>query len=190
MSASADSIAAEAMWLGEVLTGSAGRAPRRWAAIVRRFAAKWSRTPKHAAAFATSELAEKPETLNASRCFGFRPRADMKQTACPYGANSGLTHDESSGVAGSACDLPYPRASSSSLSLSGVRGRARPAPRRLRYVAIAMAIHVACESLQKDELPGNRPNSCPRPEILQRGDGRRMDEQLANVSAWIAKIQQ
>ena len=36
-------------------------------------------------------------------------------------------------------------------------------------------------SRQKDELPGNRPNSCPRPEILQRGDGRRMDEQLANV---------
>ncbi len=61
-----------------------------------------------------------------------------------HSINSGLTHDERSGIASSACEIyPYPRARSSSRSLSEFCGRARPAPLRLLYVAIAIIIHVA-----------------------------------------------
>src|ERR1700676_4887096 len=40
---------------------------------------------------------------------------------------------------------------------------------------------VECESGQKDKLTGNGPNRCSHPELLQRRDRRRMDEQLTNV---------
>src|ERR1700731_4443022 len=55
-----------------------------------------------------------------------------------------LAHDERSGVTSSACEIyPYPRARSSSRSLSEFCGRARPAPLRPLYVAIAVMTHVA-----------------------------------------------
>ncbi len=71
--------------------------------------------------------------LAAGRPFPVYP--DIQTFSDPVGISqtrhSGPTHDEPSGVAGSACEIsPYPRARSSSRSLSECCGRARPAPLR------------------------------------------------------------
>src|SRR6267142_2673822 len=40
---------------------------------------------------------------------------------------------------------------------------------------------VECQSGHKDKLTGNGPNRCSHPELLQRGDRHRMDEQFPDV---------
>src|SRR6476620_6913294 len=68
------------------------------------------------------------------------------------------------------------------IPLGGLRPGAPCAPsasvcgNRYRYPC-----RVECESGQKNELTGNGSNRCSHPELLQRGDRRRMDEQFTNV---------